>query len=117
MSYEKYFSQKFFYMVCRFNDPTVCVNGNVPPLQYNNNSHVHTHVGVEGRSPGVARAATLPRNAYLTSGTHLIAPHNHLDEGTTSFNSPARHHPLSVSYSLSALNRLGVVANTKHQKS
>lgn len=98
MSCQKYVTKTFFYMACRFNDPTVCVNGNVPPLQYNNNGHVHTHVGVEGRSPGVARAATLPRNAYLTSGTHLIAPHNHLDEGTTSFNSPARHHPLSVSF-------------------
>ncbi|XP_054273191.1 ras GTPase-activating protein raskol isoform X2 [Macrosteles quadrilineatus] len=74
--------------IFRFNDPTVCMNGNGP-------LHYTTSVGVGG-SPGVARAATLPRNAYLPSGNQLH-PHNHNhDEQTTSFNSPAhnRHHPL-----------------------
>lgn len=87
-----------FNLVARFNDPTVCVNGNIP-LHYNNN--LHAHANVEGRSPGIARAATLPRNAYLPSGNQLNSHHhhnfNHLDEGTTSFNSPVRHQPLSVS--------------------
>ncbi|XP_046668232.1 ras GTPase-activating protein raskol-like isoform X4 [Homalodisca vitripennis] len=82
--------------IFRFNDPTVCGNSNIA-LHYNNNLHTHTHTHVEGRSPGVARAATLPRNAYLPSGTQLVTQHHtyNLDEGTTSFNSPARHLPLS----------------------
>lgn len=80
----------------RFNDPTVCMNGNVPVHYSNNHSHSHNH-SAEGRSPGVARAATLPRNAFLPStGSQLISQHNS-DEGTTSFNSPARHMNLSVS--------------------
>lgn len=83
--------------ICRFNDPTVCLNGNVP-VHYNNNAlnhnHSHNHV-TDGRSPGVARAATLPRNAFLPSGgNQLISQHNN-DESTTSFNSPARHNVLS----------------------
>lgn len=80
--------------IFRFNDPTVCLNGNVPVHYGSNHNHSHNH-STEGRSPGVARAATLPRNAFLPSGgSQLISQHNN-DEGTTSFNSPVRHINLS----------------------
>lgn len=83
----------------------------------NNNNHnqiqtQHQHQPqiqmISGRSPGVARAATLPRNAFLSSSNGAIMSqmhhHHNVDEGLTSFNSPARHncsaHSLSVSVQL-----------------
>ncbi|XP_075227066.1 ras GTPase-activating protein raskol isoform X3 [Lycorma delicatula] len=102
--------------IFRFNDPTVCINGNGGTIYNNNGSGninnnnnannnnnqlqiQHQHQSplqiMSGRSPGVARAATLPRNAFLSSNNGSIMSHHHhhhnADEGLTSFNSPARH--------------------------
>ncbi|XP_039301334.1 ras GTPase-activating protein nGAP-like [Nilaparvata lugens] len=131
--------------IFRFNDPTVCVNGNtgtgtVIYQQQNINNSTSSNINVVnnnsnntnnmqqpplqllnggGRSPVVTRASTLPRNAYLAGGNAYLAGgnaylagsnaylagsngtqqhhhhhhhhHNGVDEGLTSFNSPARH--------------------------
>ncbi|XP_024080981.1 probable Ras GTPase-activating protein isoform X2 [Cimex lectularius] len=64
--------------IFRFNDPTVCMNN--PSLTH--------HYANEGKSPVVGRASTLPRNAYLPSAALSTSQ----EEGTTSFNTPAKHH-------------------------
>ncbi|CAH1402957.1 unnamed protein product [Nezara viridula] len=49
----------------------------------------------ETKSPTVGRASTLPRNAYLPSGTSLSSNPVPDSEGTTVFNSPAKQQPVN----------------------
>ncbi|XP_066906311.1 ras GTPase-activating protein raskol isoform X4 [Halyomorpha halys] len=49
----------------------------------------------ETKSPTVGRASTLPRNAYLPSGTSLSSNPVADSEGTTVFNSPAKQQPVN----------------------